>query len=233
MIRDIERAMSDDTKSMSDIAKIIERDPVVCSRLFQLVNSPALRGYREITTVKDALTAIGINVAKHLILAVFLRDRFSTVNRALSALVTDLFVRSVDMSVCGKGVAQELQGDGFDVDPDVVGLGGLMYHVGALPIIAYFEANPIEDVEVVQSTIRAMRAEATSIVFSSWNICGDVGLVVTSTDRGILGVDVLASIDDRLSGVQGGSSNGAVRDRVGDLSKHLERSADVRAMFQH
>ena len=70
LFTEVEAAVHAPGASLSKAAQIIERDQAVTGHLLKLVNAAAFAGNRPITRVEDAVTRIGINNLKALIIAV-------------------------------------------------------------------------------------------------------------------------------------------------------------------
>ena len=65
---DITNAMERPNTTMGDIAAIVERDPALVAKTFQIVNSAYFGTAREITCVQEAVRYLGIDAMKSLVL---------------------------------------------------------------------------------------------------------------------------------------------------------------------
>jgi HD-like signal output (HDOD) protein len=64
------KALSDPDVSLHQIAEIVERDVAVSAKVLQLVNSPLFGCSRHVATIHTAVSYLGVNVLKDLVLSV-------------------------------------------------------------------------------------------------------------------------------------------------------------------
>ncbi len=65
----ITQALANPSASISDVARVVERDPGLCAKLLQVANSAFFGIGRKVTTVTDAATYLGTATLKNLALA--------------------------------------------------------------------------------------------------------------------------------------------------------------------
>ncbi|MGR9073928.1 MAG: HDOD domain-containing protein [Gammaproteobacteria bacterium] len=74
---ELNKTFADETKSMADAGKVIEKDPGLSARLLKIVNS-AFYGFPcQISTITRAITLIGVRELQNLILTTLIIDKFS------------------------------------------------------------------------------------------------------------------------------------------------------------
>jgi HD-like signal output (HDOD) protein len=64
------QALADPDVSLNQVAHIVEQDVAVSAKVLQLVNSPLFGAARHVATVKTAVSYLGVNVLKNLVLSV-------------------------------------------------------------------------------------------------------------------------------------------------------------------
>ena len=69
-IVELQEACKDVNGSMTRVTEIIKRDPAMCAKILQLVNSAFFGVVRTVTDIKTAVSCLGINVLQSLILSV-------------------------------------------------------------------------------------------------------------------------------------------------------------------
>lgn len=169
IITKINETINDPKGHMTEIAKIIQMDSAVTARLLYIANSPALRGTKEIRTVFDAVSRLGINTVKNIIMAVKIREQFSSPNLVLKTALEKIWERSVTIAIFSFHICKKHAHLGLT--PDIALTHGLLFYVGALPIIDYFErheSNPAES--RVTETIECLRHDITNKVLKHWGL---------------------------------------------------------------
>lgn len=149
LVRHMDQALSDDNKSIADIAKIVSADPVVSARLIQVANSPLMRGLTPVTTIKNAISRIGIKLTRNLIFCMVIKDQFTSTNKTYKMLLQECWEDSVTVAAYAFVIAQELKLS----EPDVVMVAASIHNIGALPIINFLSSN---DVNLTEEEIRSM-----------------------------------------------------------------------------
>ena len=73
--------VTSDNFNMDDVAHIMHKDPNMCARILQIVNSSFFGLNRNITDVSDAITYIGINTLRCIVLNVELFNHFQNLKK--------------------------------------------------------------------------------------------------------------------------------------------------------
>jgi HD-like signal output (HDOD) protein/signal transduction histidine kinase len=129
-------ACDKDDTPMSEIAAIINKDPVLSCKVLQLVNS-AYYGFRHSFTGMDkAVVYLGANTLKNIALTmsvhqVFEQKRFKNVGRFT---INVFWYQSLMCATLARRIAQKI---GF-ADMDEAYLSGLLHNIGRLLLIATF-----------------------------------------------------------------------------------------------
>lgn len=136
----INEALADDNQGMSDIAKVIQRDVSLSSRIIQVVNSPLLRSVKPISSVFDAINRLGIAFIKNLAICVSVRDKFTPKDGQYGKLMRKIFDESEDLSYHGYMVTKYLTSS--KLIPETSLLAGLVSHLGHLVILRFIADHP-------------------------------------------------------------------------------------------
>lgn len=70
--RELDMVLARPDYSMRDLAQVVEKDPALCAKLLQTVNSSFFSMGRKLTTVQDAVSYLGTNMVKNLVTSVSL-----------------------------------------------------------------------------------------------------------------------------------------------------------------
>jgi len=106
------------------LAALAGEDPVIAASFLQVANSPLYEKPREIRSIRQAITYIGADASRQLLLALVLRPLFA------SSRLKDLWRHSVTMAQVLEGFARRT---GF-ADPEEALLLGLVHDIGRIAL---------------------------------------------------------------------------------------------------
>jgi len=165
----VDDAINDDRKGLKDIAEIIQLDAAISSRILQVANSPALRGFKEIASVTDAVTRLGVALIKNLIICFALRDKFVG-KRSSSRILTQTLHTNIIRSIYSFIIAKDL---GKPFLADVALIVGLISNLGDIIIMRYIDDHDEQDCFTegeVQELVNRYGKEITKIIVTSWHL---------------------------------------------------------------
>ena len=134
LIIKVNAALADDNKNLTDIAKIIQREVSLSTRIIRIANSPGLRGSKEVDSIIDAINRLGITLVKNLAIIVSLNDKFATTNSEHDSLMRRITKNSIDSGAYGFMIAKYLVPS---LSPDLALLIGLISKVGHMVVLRY------------------------------------------------------------------------------------------------
>jgi len=151
----------------SDIAKVIQLDPALTARIISVVNSPLYAGTRRIENCPDAITRLGRQVTRNLVVSFILKSLFRTRYPELRTRMNELWMHSRQVAALCHVLARKTKG----LDPDKAMLAGLIHDIGVVPIISAAKAYPqlAESPQVLEKTINRLRAEVGNLVLRRWD----------------------------------------------------------------
>nr|WP_207146522.1 HDOD domain-containing protein [Ectothiorhodospira mobilis] len=117
--------------SIDEVTSLVARDTAMATRLVRYANSPAYRGYARCSTIKSAVTRLGLEKTKHLILSLAMKDVFNTGHRGIRSRMETLWNHSVEVALLSTLLARPHR----HLDPEVALLAGLVHDVGVIPIL--------------------------------------------------------------------------------------------------
>lgn len=121
---------ADESSSASDLARIIEQDPSLTTRLIKLVNSVYYARRRTISSLSQAVVMIGFNKLRLMALSISLRDTFP-LGRVGNMDYEQFWKMSLYRAIIAQGFARVLS-DAQDLDDDEAFTAGLIHDVGML-----------------------------------------------------------------------------------------------------
>lgn len=129
-----------DTSTVKDLASLISRDTAMSARMIKVCNSPLFRGTREVTDLQTAVSRLGMDYTGNLALGLAMEQMF----QATSSLVDDHMRATWKRSTEVAGIAQVLAQYFTKLTPGQATLAGLVYQIGALPILRYVEDEDLD-----------------------------------------------------------------------------------------
>jgi len=139
----ISEMISDPRFTADDMGKVIAKDPGLSARLLKIVNSSFYGFQAKVDTVSRAITIVGVEDLKNLVLATSVIDKFNDIPVELVDM-TDFWMRSVHCGIFAKLLAKESS----VLHCERLFLTGLLHNVGSL--IMYNKA-PDKSREVLQA----------------------------------------------------------------------------------
>lgn len=150
-----------DNYEMDDIASIIKREPSICARILQIVNSSFFGLNRNITDISEAITYIGINTLRCLVLNVELFNHFQNFSPSEIHYLKNLQQHSFLTATIAKQILT-------DSDLGKIAYSAAILHdIGKLVIEAFLPevfADIIKEAEKKQCSL--YQAEKTVLGFS-------------------------------------------------------------------
>jgi putative nucleotidyltransferase with HDIG domain len=130
------RLLEDPETSVTEIAEEVSRDPAISLRLLKVVNSPFFALSRKIRTVRDAVTLLGFEATRNVVLMVSVMKILSR-HRPRGDFQPQLLWRhALFVGAVAKWLAEKLR-----VDPGDAFTGGVLHDVGKLVLLQFFPAE--------------------------------------------------------------------------------------------
>ena len=159
--------INDAGSSMADMARIISKDTSMAARLVRYANSPLYRGIENVTSVKAAITRIGIDVVKHAILSLAMRDVFTTAFKSIQVRMEALWQHSIAVAAIAALLAERFPG----LNREEAILAGLIHDVGVIPILIKAKDYQLllDDESQLDKLVRALHMSVGKFMLSHWN----------------------------------------------------------------
>ena len=111
-----------------EIARVIEKDPVLVSRVLRMVNCSRFRVSTPVKSVLQAIVLIGTDAVRNIALCACVREVFGEANPCTSLDEKRFWRHSLTCAVLARSIAQNL-GNG---EPEEAFLAGLLHDIGKL-----------------------------------------------------------------------------------------------------
>ncbi|MGZ8934687.1 MAG: HDOD domain-containing protein [Methylobacter sp.] len=167
--------------SIADAVKIINLDPVISSKLIQVVNSPLYRAANPITSSHDAVNRLGLKTTQNLVTTISLYNLFRSSNKRLNNRIQQLWKQSIQIA----SLSYTLASLSHKINADEALLAGLIHNIGALPIVTY--AGSLDDAlyaeQELDQTIAALQGLIGVFILKKWQFPESLLNIPTQTDN--------------------------------------------------
>jgi len=172
----ISEMINDPRFTAEDMGQVISKDPALSVRLLKIVNSSFYGFQARIDTISRAITIVGIDDLKSLVLATSVIDKFNKIPVELVDM-TSFWMRSIHCAVIAKLLAKQSS----VLHSERLFLMGLLHDLGSLVLYCKL---PDESLEVLlaadhdrrlvgrleQEKIGFTHAEVGSVLIKSWGL---------------------------------------------------------------
>lgn len=165
-------AVESETADAAAIAKMVANDAALSARLLQVANSPLYRGSREIDTIQQAVTRLGVKMVRSLVVSLAMRQIFQATSDALDAQFRKIWDDSLQVAAISRVLASAIP----ELENEQALLGGLIHNIGALPLLTKidelfgFDAEP----EVIEQLIDELAPEIGARILKHWNFASSM-----------------------------------------------------------
>ncbi len=134
----LRKAMEKDDVGVNDVIKIVQVDAPVVAKLIQVANSALYAPTTPIKNCHDAVTRLGLETTRKLVMGISVKQLFQSKSPQLMAKMQELWKKSLHVSSLSFVLAQE----SGQVNPEDALLAGLVCDIGAIPLIHFAEQHP-------------------------------------------------------------------------------------------
>jgi HD-like signal output (HDOD) protein len=151
---------------LADVVKIVNLDPIISSKLIQVVNSPLYRALTPVTNVSAAIQRLGLQTTQNLATSISLHNLFFSTDRQLNEKIRHLWLDSIHIA----SLSYVLAGICGGINADEALLAGLIHNIGVLPIIAFAENcdKNSYSLDVLEQTIFALNGMLGVSILNNW-----------------------------------------------------------------
>lgn len=148
VMQDLVRTMGDDSADISDLADSVKHDPTLSARVLRMANSAYYGASRKIGAIEDAVTRIGLNALRTLVIA----SGMTTTFKAVPGVKLQPFWRHALLSAAlARSIARRAR-----IDVEFAYTAALMHRIGELLLHL---ASPAEAQALAAEFVDASPAE--------------------------------------------------------------------------
>ncbi len=162
----IREAIQDPDKGANDIAKIVQSDPAIASRLIHVAKSPLYQGGGSITDCKSAIVRLGSTTVRDIVTTFSLQQLFKSKSPHITKRMKALWHHSTHVAAISAILSRTVK----NINPEIAMLGGLLHDIGTLAILGYADRYPklIDDSDSLDHVIDHLRGEIGAMILRKW-----------------------------------------------------------------
>jgi HD-like signal output (HDOD) protein len=181
---EIRRAAENSDVSVSELGRVVGRDPALSARLIKVVNSPLMRSQVEVTSLQAAITRLGVNYTCNLAIGLVIEQIFNARQPVVEAKLREIWGNSIAVA----GIAYEICRRQPHLKPDQGALAGMVHLIGVLPILTYAEDHNdlLSDPVCLNHVIEKIHPVIGARILKSWDfprMLSDVPLLYLDHER--------------------------------------------------
>lgn len=163
----IGKAIDDPDTVNEDIARLIQMDPSLATRVMSVVNSAAFGGIDPVRTLQHAVARLGRQQVRNLVFSCIIKGLFRTDSTLLKKRMQALWAHSARVAAISFVLARVTPG----LDPNQAMLAGLVHDIGAIPILQMAREHPKVSSEptVLDPLIDSLKAEIGALTLAAWH----------------------------------------------------------------
>ncbi|MEQ1438240.1 HDOD domain-containing protein [Fontimonas sp. SYSU GA230001] len=168
----VAEAMRQGDVTSKQIADELAADPALAARVMRVANSSLYRAEGRIDRLDLAVTRIGLDTTRRLVMAFALKLASQKSPLIVRHRITALWTRSVEVAtiarVLGRGV--------FGLNPEEAMLAGLLHRIGELPLLSVVSTMPqlLRQPERLDAAIDAEQAKVGAVLLRSWGFPDEI-----------------------------------------------------------
>ena len=164
----IGEAVNAENSDANRVATLIETDPAIALKIVKAANSARYGGVSQVATVTEAVTRLGMQNTRILVVAFALRELFRTRSRKLQKHMLALWEHSRRIATLARVLADKVGG----FNPHEAMLAGLVHDIGGLAVIGYARDFPevVEDPMALKSSMHELRGQLSPLILSKWQL---------------------------------------------------------------
>lgn len=171
----VREAAEDPRVGSQALSRVISSDAALAARLIKVVNSPLLRGNREISDLQGAIDRLGINYTSSLAIGLAMEQMFQATNEAVDRVLRKVWMRSTEIAA----ISQVLCRHFTRLQPEQAILAGLVHQIGALPVLAYAEESELllGDTASLEHVIERLHPQLGERILRAWEFPEAIAIV--------------------------------------------------------
>lgn len=152
----------------SGLAAVVQRDPPCTARLIQVANNPAYRGSVEVETLSSAISRLGLDGSRNMIMAIAVEQLVADVPEVAVQCLRDFYHESSQVAAICFLLAQK----SGSFREERAYMAGLLHGLGMVPLVnhACELLGPDPDLELVRRVGERLVESVSGWLLSEWGL---------------------------------------------------------------
>jgi len=163
----IRDAAEQDDISAAALSQVIGEDPGLAARVVKVANSPMYRGTREIETIQNAVSRLGIEYSSNLATGLAMQQMFQATSEIIDNKLRDVWSHATQVAAISSVLAKNFT----RLKPDQAMLAGLTHNIGVLPVLSWAEENDnlLNNSLLLDEVIAEIHGDLGELILRSWD----------------------------------------------------------------
>ncbi|MFV2061720.1 MAG: HDOD domain-containing protein [Gammaproteobacteria bacterium] len=172
----VNKALEDESINMNVISSTLQSDPAITARIIQVSNSALFRTGQPIDSLQAAITRIGLEAVRSIVISVVMRDMFHPQTNLVKKTMKRYYEHSIRIGVICYVLAKRCKG----FDPDHAFLAGLLHDIGVIPLLVVADQHNelSRQAGKLDEVLSDLKGTVGSILLRQWEF--DVSYALTS-----------------------------------------------------
>ena len=168
----IQSELTEDNLSINKLSSILQSDPVITTRIINVANSAIFGSNKNITSIQKAITLIGLDAIRAIVISVVLRDLFKPDSALIKKTMTRYYEHSMRIGVISYVLAKGMTG----YNCDHAFLAGLLHDIGVIPllVVADSHAELSHDAGKLDVIIEQLKGKVGNMLLKNWGFDEDI-----------------------------------------------------------
>jgi len=167
----LRNAIQQEDVSLNDAVKIIQLDPVISGKLIEVANCPLYLTLQPAKNCLQAVTRIGLNATRNLVIALTLKQVFKSHSPLIKVRLEKLWKQSLYLSA----LCHVLASASKQANPEDALLAGLVSDIGAIPFLNFVAGLPREfiDEKEIKQCLHVVTGIVGATVLTEWQFADE------------------------------------------------------------
>ena len=176
----VNAAVNNPKSGVVEIARLIQLEPALATRLLKIANSPLYRHATQLHDLKHAIQRLGLRATRNMVAALVMHNIFNIRSRRLHHKIRELWHHSCRVAA----ISQLLAGITPGLEPDRAMLAGLLHDIGVLPVLVYADQFPqITSCQPrLNEAINQLRVGLGEKILQQWQLGEDLLMVPAAAE---------------------------------------------------
>ena len=162
----VREVVDDDDASIADLTRIIASDAALSARLVHVANSPLLRGNRDVQTLEEAATRLGMRLIRDMVTSMVMQQMFQATTEVTDRKLREVWEHSTQVAAIAHALASQFT----PLKPEEAMLAGLVHDIGKLPLLTKAEEQPeiLEDEDALDQLLWRLHPRIGGVILRAW-----------------------------------------------------------------